>query len=467
MSRVHVILFTLLAWLSGCGGDSAPNKPSVVLVIGDTLRADVLSCSGGPAGLTPYIDGLAADGVRFVEARAHAPWTLPSTASILTSLHPLEHGAGGQVPRFTRMAEGVTTLARSYRDAGYRTHAIVNVTFLDPRAFGVTRDFESVDNQAFENNVDVRPARSTTEAALEWIQSQAGDEPFFLLVHYFDPHCVYAPPATFRERWAAPQDQTTDWTFGTREQMVAIRTGQLTPTADTIQRARKLYDGEVAYFDAEVGRLSDQLRKLRTAEDVVIALTSDHGEEFLEHRGFEHGHTLFEELVRVPLVLNAPGRLGSAVVDEPVRHVDLAPTLLELCDLPVPPQFVGRSLVPMARGEDDAPRGTLAHGNFWRAPLTSWTSGRWKLIEQEGAAPLLFDLSVDPWERTDRSKDAPEELGRLRDELAAVRAGMAALRSGDAADLDAATRAKLSGLGYGGTTHGAVEDGDGTETTPR
>lgn len=458
MTITRFLVSAALLWLASCGGDATPARPSVVLVIGDTLRADALSCAGGPEGLTPYVDRLAAGGVRFQDARSHAPWTLPSTASILTSLHPLEHGAGGQVPRFTRMAEGVTTLTRSFRDAGYRTHAIVNVTFLDPRAFGVTRDFETVDNQAFENNVDVRPARATTAAALKWIEEEAGDEPFFLLVHYFDPHCVYSPPTSFRERWAAPGDRATDWTFGTREQMVAIRSGQLVPTADTIQRARRLYDGEVAYFDAEVGRLTDRLRALRTPESTVVALTSDHGEEFLDHRGFEHGHTLFEELVRVPFVINAPGRLAPAVVEDPARHIDLAPTLLELCDLPAPAQFVGRSLVPLARGESEAPRGTLAHGNFWRAPLTSWVSGGWKLIEEEGASPLLFDLVNDPDERRDLSGEVADQLERLQGELAAVRAGMAALRSGGSAELDPATRARLEGLGYGGSTHGAVAD---------
>lgn len=451
-----LLVLAALVVAPACDGPDRP-RPSVVLVIGDTLRADALSCAGGPEGLTPYVDRLAAEGVRFAQARAHAPWTLPSTASILTSLHPLEHGAGGQVPRFTRMAEGVTTLARSFRDAGYRTHAVVNVTFLDPRAFGVTRDFETVDNQAFENNVDVRAARATTEAALAWIDEHGEDGPFFLLVHYFDPHCVYAPPPAFRERWAEPGDRAGDWTFGTRAEMVAIRSGDLVPTRETIRRAEALYHGEVAYFDAEVGRLSDRLAATRAPEDTVLALTSDHGEEFLDHDGFEHGHSLFEELVRVPLVLRAPGRLAPAVVSSPARHIDLAPTLLELCDLPVPAQYVGRSLVPLARGADEGPRGTLAHGNFWRAPLTSWVSGRWKLVEQEGAPPLLFDLEADPAEQVDRAGDAPQDLARLVAELAAVREGMAALRSGRAAELDPATRARLEGLGYGGSTHGAVK----------
>ncbi len=450
MKRLISLFSLLLA--AGCSGDAEPDRPSVVLVICDTWRSDAVSSAGGAEGLTPYVDRLSAEGVRFTELRGHAPWTLPSIASILTSLHPIEHGAGGQVGKFRRMADGVTTLAHAFADGGYRTHAVVNVDFLDPEKFGVTRGFETVDVQSYDNNREVRAARATTEAALRWIEEEAGDEPFFLLVHYFDPHCVYAPPGAFRERWAAPEDRESDWTFGTREQMIAIRTGRLTPGADTIRRAKRLYDGEVAYFDAEFGRLTDRLRASRRSSDTVIALTADHGEEFLEHGGFEHGHTLFEELVHLPLVIHAPGRLVPGVVEAPARHIDLAPTLLELCDLPAPGQFVGRSLLPLTRGEGGPPRGTLAHGNFWRSPLTSWVSDGWKLIELDGAPPLLFDLRRDPGEQRNLAGEAVEQLARLRGELRAVEAGMAALGSGSAASLDEATRRRLEALGYGGPT---------------
>ncbi|MDA8593186.1 sulfatase-like hydrolase/transferase [Planctomycetota bacterium] len=117
--------------LTACGGED--QRPSVVMVVGDTLRADKLSCMGGPEGLTPYLDRIAAQGVRFDQARSHAPWTLPSTASMLTSLHPEEHGAGGRLGRFTKLDAEVQTVVKTFRDQGYRTHAIVNVLFLDLR----------------------------------------------------------------------------------------------------------------------------------------------------------------------------------------------------------------------------------------------------------------------------------------------------------------------------------------------
>ena len=443
------VILSGAALAAACGGESP--RPNVVMVVGDTLRADKLSCMGGPEGLTPYLDRIAAEGVRFDQARSHAPWTLPSTASMLTSLHPEEHGAGGRLGRFTTLDAEVETVVKSFRDQGYRTHAIVNVLFLDPGLFGVTRDFETVDQQVFETNVDVRAADATTRAALEWIEANRDDGPFFLLVHYFDPHCVYAPPPAFRERWAAPADQEGDWTFGTRPQMVAIREGELSPAAATIERAEALYNGEVSYLDAQIGRLDDGLASMGQRDELVLVVTADHGEEFLDHGGFEHGHTLYDELVRVPLLIRAPAALRPAVVDGPVRHIDLAPTLCELCDLPVPGQFVGRSLVSLATGVPEVEqRPTLAHGNMWARPQTSWTSAGWKLIVREGAPAQLYEVASDPGELRALAASRPEELARLQAELEAVELGMTALRRGEAAALDPRTREVLSGLGYGG-----------------
>ncbi|MEL6431849.1 MAG: sulfatase, partial [Planctomycetota bacterium] len=450
-SSASLLVALLAAVLVSSCSDDDRRRPDVVLVIADTLRADRLRAQGGPDGLTPYMDRLAEGGVRFAQARSHAPWTLPSTASLLTSLHPLEHGAGGNVETFTRLRDGVPTLAQSFRDAGYDTHAVVNVTFLDPETFGVTRDFDSVDNVSFQSNVDVRDARATTAAALEWLDArETQDRPAFLLVHYFDPHCVYAPPPSFREQWAAPEDRESTWTFGTRAQMIAIRDGTYAPDAATLVRAEHLYEGEVAYLDAEVGRLAAGLEERGLfGEGSVFALTGDHGEEFGDHGGFEHGHTLYDELLHVPLFVRAPGALEPDVVEAPVRLIDVAPTLLELCDLPRVPTFVGRSLVPLARGEDDAPRPTFAHGNMWGAPQSAWISGSWKLVEREGAPPMLFDLARDPEELRDVAAEETERLAELQDEANAVARAMRALASGDAAELDEATRDRLRGFGYG------------------
>ncbi|MEM1448374.1 MAG: sulfatase [Planctomycetota bacterium] len=446
LPRIAALAATVV--LAACGGAS-DDRPNVVLVVGDTLRADKLTSLGGPEGLTPYLDRIAAGGVRFDQARSHAPWTLPSTASLLTSLHPKEHGAGGRFGEFTKLGDGVRTVVASFKEKGYRTHAIVNVLFLDPELFGVTRDFDTVDTFGPKSNVEVRPAAATTRAALEWLDAHADEGPFLLLVHYFDPHCVYAPPPVFRERWAQERDRTSSWTFGTRQQMLAIRRGELQPAPPTIARAQALYDGEVNYLDAEIGRLDDGLAARGLVDDTVFVFTGDHGEEFMDHAGFEHGHTLYDELVHIPLLIRAPGRLDPSIIAAPVRHIDIAPTLLELCDLPLDPQFVGRSLVPLVRGEAERPRPTLAHGNMWAQPQTSWTSDGWKLIVREGHPPELYQVAMDPSERRSLADAEPARLQAMRAELEAFESGMRALQSGDAAELDAGTRDLLNGLGYG------------------
>ncbi len=439
-----------------CGGSTgAPeDRPNVVLIIGDTFRADKMSSQGGPKGLTPYLDRMAAAGVRFETARAHAPWTLPSTASLLTSLHPAEHGAGGRVPKFTKMGPDVRTIADRFKSAGYDTHAIVNVYFLDPRTMEVTRDFDSVDTVTYQSNVDVRAADVTTDAALEWVQQRGdSDKPFFLMVHYFDPHCVYAPPPLQRSQWAEPADQSSDWTYGTRQQMEEIRAGRLIPDEVTLRRAEALYDGEIAYLDGQIGRLDDGVQALVARDDLITIFTSDHGEEFYDHKGFEHGHTLFEELVRVPLIVRAPGRLSAgAVVTGDVRHIDVAPTLCELADIATDEQYVGQSLVPLVDGLDSStspPRGTFAHGNFWARPLTSWTMDGWKLIVVDGEEPRLYHVAEDALERNDLAASELDRLAAMKAQLAAVQAGLKAMKSGGEAELGAEVLAKLKGLGYG------------------
>jgi arylsulfatase A-like enzyme len=204
----------------------------------------------------------------------------------------------------------------------------------------------------------------------------------------------------------------------------------------------------------QLGRLLDGLDALGLAQDTLVVLTADHGEEFLDHGGFEHGHTLYQELLRVPLFVRLPGVVApGSVVQEPVGLVDVAPTLCELAGLSPPRSFGGRSLVPLLRGEPLAPRAHLAHGNFWGDPLTSWTSGDLKLIltPARGEDPErveLYDLARDPGERRDLAAERPDEVRRLRDELEAVRAHLAAGAGGAPVELDSATRARLEALGY-------------------
>ena len=283
-SVVRGLRFAALALVAGaCSPAEAPAEErsrNVLLVILDTLRADRLGCYGNPAGITPALDRLAAEGVRFEHAYSHAPWTLPATASLLSSLHPGQHGAGGAldiqsgpeglavVPRFRALDDSVVTVAEVFADAGWDTAAVVNVQFLT-RPFGLMQGFEHVDARVSETNREARSAGDTTDAALEWL-GRSRDEPFFLLVHYFDPHAVYAPPEEFRRRFADPEDREgSDFVFGTRDEMIRLRAGTLELDPRTLERAERLYDGEVAYADRQIGRLLDGLDERPTERETL------------------------------------------------------------------------------------------------------------------------------------------------------------------------------------------------------
>lgn len=458
--RSDAVTFTGLVVLSalplaGCSREpdagSARPPRNLLLVILDTVRVDKLGCYGSELGATPRTDELAATGVRFDQAYSHAPWTLPACASILASLYPPQHGAGGRVPNFHRLPDSVHTLAEHLAAAGFATAAIVNVDFLT-EPFGMTQGFSQVDFEVYPSNIQVRPAKMTTDAALAWLRSRR-QEPFFLMVHYFDPHLIYAPPPEYRQRFAAPQDRNdAGWVFGTRQQIVAYRRGMIDFDRATIRRAEQLYDGEVAYTDHEVGRLVDGLEQLGLADSTIIALTADHGEEFLDHGGFEHGHTLYDELLRVPLIICAGNASQMRSVPSVVAQVDLAPTLCELAGVQPHPAFVGRSLVGLMNGEADDDHPVAFQGNFWGKPLRGWLQGGYKLILDPNGTASLFNLVDDPQETKELRNLDPERVEQMTADLKLAYKRMSIHVQGEESPvrLSPEELARLEALGYTG-----------------
>ena len=444
----------------GCNGKRAPRatatKPSVLFVAVDTLRADRLGCYGNSLPLTPSIDRLAAEGVRFDHCFSHAPWTLPSFASMFSSLDPRQHGAGGSALSFSALRDTIPTLPKCFQEADYLTMAFVNVDFLS-KPFGLTRGFDDVSSVYFENNEEMRDARRTTDAALHWLDDHR-DESFFLFVHYFDPHAEYRPPREFREKFAAEVDRTNDgFVFGTREQVGAVRHKLIKLDAGDVERAEKLYDGEVAYTDQEVGRLLDALSRMGLDETTLVVFTADHGEEFLDHGGWEHGHTLYDELLHVPLILRQKGRIAPRAVSAPVGLVDLAPTLCAQCGLPRPKSFTGRDLAPLLRGEAIEPALWLAYGNFWGPPLVSLRDSEFKLIVTPAAKNAaekreLYRWRDDPHELRDLQASAPDVVARLTAELARLDGDRArsGFGPGPRVELSPSASERLKQLGYTG-----------------
>ncbi|MCE9594882.1 MAG: sulfatase [Planctomycetes bacterium] len=410
----------------------------------DTLRADRLGVQGNTRGLTPNIDRLASLGVRFADASSHAPWTLPSFASLFTSLYPSEHGAGGRFPDFTALAPTVPTVAEGFRDAGYDTAAITNVDFLGT-TFGACRGFEHLDSVHFANNEELRRAGPTTDAALAWLATPRA-KPWFLFVHYFDAHAAYDPPPEYRARFAAPEDARSTWTFGSRAELVAQRQGNLVLDPATMARAEALYDAEVAYVDAEIGRLLERSGALDPAHPTIVVFTADHGEEFQDHGSWEHGHTVYQELLHVPLIVAAPGRLAPAVVSTPVRHIDVAPTLCELADVAPSASFRGKSLLGLLASAPAKLGHSLAEGAFLGPPRQAWRDGFDKLIVSEHGLEL-YDLHADPAEAHDRSRAEFARALELADELELASKALR-LAHGGAVELSDDERARLETLGY-------------------
>lgn len=442
------ILATAALGLAGCS--EPPGRTNVVLVVCDTLRADELGCYGNTRGLTPNLDALAGRGALFEHAYAHAPWTLPSASSILTGLPPEEHGAGGRLGRYTPLAPGVETLPGILAAGGYRTHGIVSVIFLAPR-FGATRDFATLDQRFTTDNRGARDADEVTDAALRWIDRHR-DEPFFLLVHYFDPHAVYAPPQPFRRRFADPRDREDEsFAFATSEHMTAVREGSLALTPALMQRAHRLYQGEVAFADAEIGRLAAGIEARGLAERTALVVTADHGEEFLDHGGYEHGHTLYDELLHVPLIVSWPGTVPERTrVEAAVGLVDLAPTVCGIAGQPPPRRASGQDLLSLTRGEVRRPAPLLAHGNMWGPPLSSLREGEYKLIRGADGRDELYHAAVDPGETHDLAALEPERCRALGERLERLETALGS-RAATPLRLTPQERAVLESTGYAGS----------------
>ncbi|HEX5757659.1 MAG TPA: sulfatase, partial [Thermoanaerobaculia bacterium] len=323
--------------------------PHLVIVLIDTLRADVVGAYGDRTGLTPRLDALAAEGVRFADLAAPAPWTLPSVATLLTGLEPQTHGAGRRFGEFapTGLPGAATTLAETLRGAGFYNLGVYHNIYVNP-AFGLAQGFDEYVSRE-------ERAEALVGEALARLRRYGDERRLFLYLHLFDPHNPYEPPAADCQRVA-------------RRLRPAYR-GPLGCAADRrpensipLPRDRRwheaLYRAEVAATDRALGRFVDGLDELGMAQDTVLLVLSDHGEEFWTRlpqesaRGYEtnadHGHTHYRELLRVPAVLRGPG-IEPGVVREPVRMADLFPSLLRLVGV-APPPSQGRDLAPALAG---------------------------------------------------------------------------------------------------------------------
>ena len=375
-------------------GSTRPAHPNVLLITVDTLRWDRLGSYGATHNPTPVLDRLSARGTRFETAIAHVPLTAPSHASILTGLTPVRHGVrdnGGFV-----LTEKIT-LASTFRAAGYATAAFVSGFPLD-RRFGFAAGFQTYDDRLPGSDgpgraaYTERRADDTTERALAWLAASAGNRPsssgaappWFLWIHYFDPHAAYDPPQPWKGKM---------------------------PTA---------YDGEVAFVDDQIGRLFGKLAQMGAESQTIVAVTADHGESLGDHNEETHGVFIYDATLRVPLILAGPGISAGSVSNVVGRGVDVMPTLVDAAGLQVPEHLDGRSLKLALESRTMDDEGTyieslLAERQFGWAPLRGFRDSRWKFID--APEPELYDLLQDAAEMKNRATDAPRRSDTLAGQL--------------------------------------------------
>lgn len=359
--------------------------PNVIVISFDTLGARHVGAYGYAYPTTPTLDGLAADGTLFTTAVSHYPSTAGSHMTLFTGLLPAAHGVrgfGDELPR------SIPTLPETLRAAGYLTAAVTE-DFILSRGMGFARGFHAYRENRTPAGATPGLARETLKRGLEWIAS-ARREPFFLFLHTYQVHKPYRPPPGY---------------------VGLVRDGV---TADGASDEVN-YDAEIRFADRLLGRFVARLRRDGVLDRTLLVVTGDHGDEFGEHGGEGHAKTLYDEVMRVPLVVRGPGIPPGLRVGARVGLADVTPTVLELAGVTVPRDLDGRSLVPAFRGEALPPRaivaevrGQLANA---RAPVNLravWLGDRKVIHDVTASRWHAYDLTADPREEHDLGEGVPE-----------------------------------------------------------
>jgi arylsulfatase A-like enzyme len=456
----------LLAGLCACGAHEPERgrPPSFVLFVLDTLRADAVSAYGAVEGTTPAMDRIAAGGLLYTRAYSHAPWTLPSHASLFTGLLPSQHGVGWAR---TRAPARLVMLAERLGAAGWQTFGYSENAWIS-RSFGTAQGF---DDFRFRR-MGQKTLAALDQAVSGWLRRRDPERPFFLFVNVLDAHWPYLsegenpflPPGTPAE---------------TASLLSVYRTACGELSEDQLAVLRGLYLANVREADAKLGRVFELVQRAGLGDETLWVVTSDHGEQLGEHGLFEHQFSLREPLIHVPLLVRgAPGAEPGAKIDTPVQHADVVPSVLAWAGLPPAAELPGRPL-PVRPGTPAAPRSLVAeyrdpdegparearlaagirrevqalradcspeqpvHGDM-RAVLQPPL----KLIWYAKYPPQLIDLEQDPTEARDLGALRPEAARRLLAELPPASPGPADGARSGGAPVDEQTLRELEELGY-------------------
>jgi arylsulfatase A-like enzyme len=408
----------------------------VILISVDTLRADHVGCYGYARDTTPALDGLAREGVKFNHAYSQAGWTLPAHMSLMTSRYPPAHGV---VQDTVSLPEDAATLAEVLRKAGYATAAVVNWIYVG-KSFGFAQGFDAFHEiipPTYERNPFVNrgySAAQVTDRGIE-ILSEERNAPLFLFLHYFDPHADYDPPSPYDSLYDPEYAGTATGRYLWLRPFIKYlpRRGRRRASAhpEDFAHVEALYDGEIRYADAEIGRFLGALEARGRSANSLVVVTADHGEEFNDHGSMEgHGWTLYDEVVHVPLIFRLPGEDPAGVeVDTLAEHIDVAPTILAGLGLELPREFQGRSLWPVLTGESPPEEPRLSFSHTRRFTIKgSVRNARFKLIRTDDqprdptARPdppvyELYDVVADPGESRNLYAERPKVARLLSDTL--------------------------------------------------
>ncbi len=464
--KLSFVLVGLVSWLAACQDTQpedasqtpAAERPDIVLVLVDTLRADHLGTYGYRRDTSPNIDRIGAEGIVFEQAYTHSSWTLTSTASLLTGLLPHEHRLARSTThedQFGKLDPAISTLASRLAEDGYRTAAFINNTFLTPE-LGLNKGFERYDYRGATNYAH-RSAKATVEEAMRWLDDGPDGQPAFLLLHLFEPHLSYIASEetsgtfvkTTPEYPEALVQEPIPGVFPPVALGSALMDGTHVPNAAQLEHLVGLYDEEVLLVDRAVGALVQALEQRERWANTVFTLTSDHGEEFWDHAKFEHGHSLFGELVRAPLILRFPG-VTPRRVSAPARGVDVFQTALAAAEISDRPSTRGRDL----RNPLSLPREVaVVHENTLYGPqMAAITKAGYRfIIEMDSGEGALW--AVDPTGQRDVFVDDAnlrDTVGRsLFNELRSVRGDLKPFAVEDSSTaLSAQTFQELFSLGY-------------------
>lgn len=460
----RLVGIALLLAGAGCGvapepEPAPPARPNVLIVLVDALRADRL----GPYGFTerptsPNLDRFAAQAVVFERAVSQNGWTVPSVASLFSGVYPQTHGVlrfidprshlegGGEGPvLMDAMSGDHSTLAERFAAAGWATAAILKSDVINAGR-GFEQGFEHFEflSQPPKDRLD--SGAQLTDATLRWLEGRGDDpRPFFLYLHYMDPHTSYIAPEPYYSRYSTGYSSTLDGNHGP---IVAFNEeGSPPPTADDIGKLLALYDAEIEYWDSQFGRLVDRLAATGLIDETVVVVTADHGEAFWEHELFEH-RAVFQENIWVPMIIRVPGA-EPARIPQWVQMIDIGPTVVELAGVEPGPHWVGLSHAEAIRS--GAPVREQPVSSEWAGERTLITPDGLKILLGHGE-PRLYDLAADPGETVNLAATRGEDLLRLEGLLEArFREAVelkARFRAAGPAELDPEQVEELKALGY-------------------